>query len=105
MQDQAEQLSKSRKKFLATTYQDFFSALYSVNPSLSIPDKNMAPLDDARASSWIEGNQNLDHLGECRSWLLGIKHVFDRLNGAVVLYHYFCLIDGITCGSNIMRTY
>ena len=29
MQGQAEQLSMSRKKFLATTYQDFFSALYN----------------------------------------------------------------------------
>ena len=28
MQGQAEKLSKRKKKFLATTYQDFFSALY-----------------------------------------------------------------------------
>ena len=34
-----------------------------------------------------------------------IKDVFNGLNGAVVLYPYFCIIDGITCGSNIMRTY
>ena len=37
--------------------------------------------------------------------ILAGKHVFDRLNGAVVLYHYLCLIDGITCGSNIVRSY
>ena len=34
-----------------------------------------------------------------------VRHVFYGLSGAVVLYHCFCLIDGITCGSKIMRTY
>ena len=42
-------------------------------------------------------------IATCSLGYRSVKHVFDRLNGAVVLYHNFCLIDGITCGSNIMR--
>ena len=44
-QGQAEKLSKSRKKFLSTTYQDFFSALYMFS-ALLWPVENIVKVVD-----------------------------------------------------------
>ena len=65
MQGQAEQLSKSKKKLLATTYKPFSRSLYPVRPQISQQEMGSKLLWKEMGTDGLSDNMNIQISKRC----------------------------------------